>query len=281
MKVISTIHCKMLLLILFLLCSYVEMQAQSPYKAVREVKDSYSFWIYDPRFALSSQRSEAYSDYDEEYFEGGANDVETKRPLIINLHGRSLCGNDMNRVLRYGTLTNVARGLQIDAYVVAPLNPGGAWNPAKLLRMLDWMIANYDVDPTRVYVIGMSLGGYGVIDFVGTYPNRIAAAMALCGGGTLKSYDGLRKVPLWIIHGTADRAVPVTASRSVVAAMKACGDVPLLRYDEWAGVNHSQPAKLFAKPIVYEWLICHSLTDNPRQVNREIQITKDILNGKW
>ncbi len=79
------------------------------------------------------------------------------------------------------------------------------------------MEEHYDVDTTRVYVIGMSLGGYGTLDFVGTYPQRVAAAMALCGGSTLKDMSGLADVPFWIQHGTADRAVPVSQSKAVVA----------------------------------------------------------------
>lgn len=93
------------------------------------------------------------------------------------------------------------------------------------------MKQNYEFDHTRVYVLGMSLGGYGTLDFAGTYPDKIAAAVALCGGSTLKDYRGLGELPLWIVHGTADRAVSVRESQKVVTGMKTLGITSRLRYD--------------------------------------------------
>jgi predicted peptidase len=127
----------------------------------------------------------------------------------------------------------------------------------------------------------MSLGAYGTIDFVATYPKRVAAAMAFCGGGSVKDYSGLCSVPLWIIHGTADQVVSVGQSRKVVNAMKLAGDTSLLRYDEWEGVNHSRLARMFYIPEVYDWLLCHSLTDSPRQVDKTIIITNETLNNAY
>ena len=105
--------------------------------------------------------------------------------------------------------------------------------------------------------------------------------MALCGGGSVKDYSGLNSVPLWIIHGTADRAVGVGESRKVVNAMKKAGETPLLRYDEWAGVNHGRLARMFYIPETYEWLLRHSLLDAPRQVDKEIVITDQTLNNAY
>src|SRR5574344_2421794 len=84
------------------------------------------------------------------------------------------------------------------------------------MKVLEWAEKHYPVDPSRVYVVGMSLGGYGTLDFVGTYPDKVAAAMALCGGTTLKNLDGLGKLPLWIMHGTADKAVSISQSKRIV-----------------------------------------------------------------
>lgn len=144
----------------------VSAQTKGDIQAKRNVIDGgYNFWLYTP----------------EEYEEGGH-----PLPVVIFLHGASLCGNNLERVRRYGTLDALEKGKIIPAYVVAPQNPGGAWNPRKLNDLLEWMKAHYPVDTTRVYVLGMSLGGYGTLDFVGTYPQKVAAAMALCGGTSLK-----------------------------------------------------------------------------------------------
>src|SRR5574344_2525902 len=113
------------------------------------------------------------------------------------------------------------------------------------MKVLEWAEKHYPVDPSRVYVVGMSLGGYGTIDFAGTYPDKVAAAMALCGGGTIKDYSGLLKVPLWIIHGKSDRQVPWTASQKVVDAMAAIDTTRLLRYDLLPGIDPGGLARCF------------------------------------
>ncbi|GAB6123758.1 carboxylesterase family protein [Dysgonomonas termitidis] len=213
------------------------------------VKGSYNFWFYEP---------------------ANGDSATTRKPLIIFLHGQSLSGNSLSQVLHYGTVDAIRMGRPIDAFVLAPQKQKDAWQPSKILDLLEWATARYAIDTARVYVVGMSAGGYGTINFVGTYPEKVAAAMALCGGGSLlSSYCGLTKVPLWIIHGTADRAVTVAQSHKVVDAMKACGDTTLLRFDQLKGVNHSRLARFFYWEKTYEWLFAHSLNDSVKTVSRD------------
>ena len=195
------------------------------------------------------------------------------------LHGRSLCGTNLDRVMKYGTMAAIKRGLEIDAYAIAPQNPGGAWNPDKILAVIDWVAERYPVDTDRVYVLGMSLGGYGTIDFTAAYPHRVAAAIALCGGGSRRDLSGLNQVPLWILHGTADAAVPVNESRKVKNKMEEAGATPLLRYEEWPGVDHGTYARMFYHPLTYEWLFKHNLQD--RVVDRSVTITLDDLKDAY
>ncbi len=216
------------------------------------VKDSYNFWLYAPKEYVAEHR---------------------KVPVIIFLHGASLCGNNLQRVRRYGLLHAIEKGRYYPAMVVAPQNPGGAWNPKKIAKILDWVETHHNVDSTRIYVIGMSLGGYGTLDFAGTYPERIAAAMALCGGSTLKDVSGLGKVPLWILHGTADRAVPVSASQKVVKTMQDSGNDSLLRFDWLKGASHGDLARILYLKQTYDWLFSHSLKDTPRVLDKDIPIS--------
>lgn len=225
-----------------------------------QVDNGYNFWLYTPK---------------------GYDTVKTSKPIIIFLHGNSLCGNDLSRVRSYGCLENIEMGRNIDALVLAPQNPGGSWNPSRINNILTWVQGNYKVDSNRIYVIGMSLGGYGTIDFVGTYPEKIAAAMALCGGGTLRSYCGLAKVPLWILHGTADRDVSVNESIKVVEAVAACSDTNLIRFDKLKDWNHTRLARAFYVNETYDWLFSHALTDSPRTINRTIFINQNVLNAAY
>lgn len=199
--------------------------------------------------------------------------MKTKKPLVIFLHGASLCGRDLGQVLRYGPLDAMNRGLEIDAYILAPQNPGGAWSPRKIMDLVEWASRTHaGIDTARVYVLGMSLGGYGALDLPAAYPDRIAASMSICGGSTSKTLGNLNKVPLWILHGTADTAVPIKNSDRVVAAMKRYAPGDRLIYSRLKGYDHGQPCRLFYMEETYEWLFSHSLTDEGRPVNRDIYI---------
>ncbi|WP_306571203.1 alpha/beta hydrolase-fold protein [Hoylesella nanceiensis] len=220
----------------------------------------YNFWLYTP------------------------NDYEPNGhplPLVIFLHGASLCGNNIQKVRRYGVLDAIDKGKIIPTLVVAPQNPGGAWNAHKLNDLLEWMKKNYKVDDTRVYVLGMSLGGYGTMDFVGAYPEKIAAAMALCGGCSLRDVSPLGKVPLWIMHGTADRAVSVKQSQIVVEKLQEGGNDKLLRYDWLQGGSHGILARLFYLQKTYDWLFSHSLQDNPRTIDKHFDITPEDIHQTY
>lgn len=222
--------------------------------------DNYNFWIYTPE------------EYDED---------PHPVPLIIFLHGASLCGKNLDRVRRYGVLHAIDKGKFIPAVVLAPQNSGGAWKPGKLNELLEWTIANYRIDTTRVYVLGMSLGGYGTMDFASTYPHKIAAAMALCGGCSYNEPDGLGQLPLWIMHGTGDRAVSVKQSQRVVSYLQEKGEDKLLRFTWLKGGSHGVLARLFYLQKTYDWLLSHSTADNPRTVDKDFDITYDDINQTY
>lgn len=224
------------------------------------IPNGYNFWIYTP----------------EDYYYS-----REMTPCIIFLHGASLCGKNLDRVRRYGPLHAIVKGRQIPALVIVPQNPGGAWSPKKINDVLEWTKKNYPLDSTRIYVIGMSLGGYGTMDFCGTFPDKIAAGMALCGGCTLKDVTGLGDLPFWIIHGTADRAVSVKESQKVVAGLKTAGKTERLRYNWMKGVDHGRPARIFYMKKTYEWLFSHCLTDSSRPVNRKTQISSSDLSNAY
>lgn len=238
--------------------------AFAQYDFLRPVKDSipggYDFWVYTPQ----------------DYYYSLDN-----TPVIIFLHGRSLCGRNLNRVKRYGPLDAIVKGRQIEALVLVPQNPGGSWKPDKINDVLEWTKKHYPMDSTRVYVIGMSLGGYGTLDFAGTYPDKVAAAMALCGGSTLKDVSGLGELPLWIMHGTADRAVPIKQSKVVVEQLKKEGNDKRLRYDWLKGASHGALARILYMTKTYDWLFSHSLIDKNRPVNKEIDIDKSDLSKAY
>lgn len=207
------------------------------------------------------------------------NDCDDKMALVVFLHGKSLCGNNLDQVRKYGTIHAIEKGLQLEAVCVAPQNPGGPWNPKKILDVVEWMEKHYRIESSRIFVIGMSLGGYGTLDFVNAYPEKIAAAMAMGGGSTAKTYEGLSKVPLWIVHGTADQLVPVNESRKVVNGIRNNYDSKLLIYTELPGVNHGRLARLFYQLDTYDWLFSHTTLD--RRLDKTFTINNATLDRSY
>lgn len=239
----------------FLLFCLMPLLCKAQLMAFRDsIKDGYDFWLYLPDDYATSE----------------------KKPLVLFLHGKSVSGHNLNKVRNYGCIDAVSRGRKIDAVVVAP-QTAGAWQPVKVIEVVDWVTKHYKVDMNRFYVLGMSMGGYGTLDFVATYPDRVAAAMALCGGATIPDLCGLNEVPLWIIHGTADAAVPVGCSERVVEAMADCGDTTRLIFDRFKGVNHTRLARVFYLEETYDWLFAHTLDDSLRIPVKNVAITTETL----
>jgi pimeloyl-ACP methyl ester carboxylesterase len=274
----------LLMIVMFSLPCYSQQYLlEAKYNAV---ENDYNFWVCTPPNYIakdSTQKVDPSTNTSDSITNSNPDTTLTclskeKYPLVVFLHGASLCGHDLNRVRRYGCLHAIKMGRDINAVILAPQNPGGAWNPHKLLKLMNYMSDNYDIDTNRIYVLGMSLGGYGTIDFCATYPEKIAAAMALCGGhsgmGTVKN---LGKLPLWIIHGTKDRAVPISCSKNVVAQLEEQQNDSLLMYTWLPGGSHGAPAKLFYMPKTYEWLFSHSLRDSIRTINRSFTVSMSDL----
>lgn len=258
----------LLSLLILLLCTFT-LSAQTLESHTGAVKSAYNFWIYKPAKEGKVQVSIEDSTMGE------------RKPLIVFLHGASLCGRDLKRVRKYGPLDAVKKGLRLGAYILAPQNPGGSWDPKKIIQLVDWTEQHLPIDTTRIYVVGMSLGGFGTIDFTAAFPDRIAAAMALCGGGTKYDAAGLCKVPLAIIHGTGDKAVSWSASQKVVDAMRSTGPTQRLLFYKLPGRTHGDLARYFYLPEVYQWLFSHSLKDSLRSVCRDFTFDYSVLKNVY
>jgi predicted peptidase len=181
--------------------------------------------------------------------------LDKKAPIILFLHGKSLSGTDLNRVKRYGILRAIESGKEIPAIVIAPQVASGAWSPDRLLQVLEYVQNNYNTDLSRVYVCGMSLGGYGTLDFAGKYPEKIAAAVAICGGGNEKYACDLATLPLWIQHGDKDFIVPISESKKIVNAIKTCNPNANLIFTIVSGGNHGSVEQLFRENEIYDWML--------------------------
>ncbi|WP_158210574.1 prolyl oligopeptidase family serine peptidase [Myroides phaeus] len=211
----------------------LSMTAFAQPKAVVD-KTAYQFWLNEPR------------------------EVQEKNPLIISLHGRSLSGTNIERVKRYGALKGIEKGLDIPAYLVAPQLPSGPWNADKIDEIVSYMIANYNIDESRIYVTGMSLGGYGTMKYASKYPNRIAAAIAICGGGEEREACALTSIPIKLIHGDKDFIVPLRESKKIMAAIQNCDKAAPVELQVVKGGTHGSVEDLYRHIDLYNWLLQHS-----------------------
>ncbi|OGS70000.1 MAG: phospholipase [Flavobacteria bacterium RIFCSPLOWO2_12_FULL_31_7] len=219
---------------IFILFLTIAFSFQEPEEKLHTVvgKTTYPFWLQIPK----------------------TEKTEEKPPILIFLHGKSLSGTDLNRVKRYGVLRAMEKGRKINAVVIAPQIASGNWNPDKVLEVLDYVQNNYATNLYRVYVCGMSLGGYGTMHFVGKYPNRVTAAVAICGGGNVADGCNLSKVPMWIQHGDKDYIVRMSESQKVYDAIKKCNPKADATLTIIKGGNHGSVESLFHQNAMYDWM---------------------------
>ncbi|MBI1348840.1 DUF1080 domain-containing protein [bacterium] len=195
--------------------------------------------------------------------------TDQKWPLVLFLHGAGESGTDLERVKIHGPPKLVVEDpAKFPFLVVSPQADGPApyvdrWNAKLLAELVDHIAANYQVDPDRIYVTGLSMGGYGTLRLVANYPDKFAAALPICGGGWPNYADALAKVPLWFVHGDNDSAVPVEYSLIMVKAIRAKKGEPRLTILE--NVGHDSWTSTYADPKFYEWLLSHKLSDRGKK----------------
>jgi pimeloyl-ACP methyl ester carboxylesterase len=162
-------------------------------------------------------------------------------PLLVVLHGSGERGSDNRKQLRFLPSLIVRPDYQqrFPCFVVAPQCPEGqSWDRQadNVLKLIEQMIQENPIDKRRVYVIGQSMGGSGTWLLASLRPDLFAAAVPIAGGGEPQFAGRLTSLPIWAIHGDADRIVPVTATRSIVRAIRQAGGSPI--YTELPNVGH-------------------------------------------
>jgi predicted peptidase len=189
--------------------------------------------------------------------EGYAADTQKKWPVLLFLHGSGERGDDLERVKVHGPPRLIAEGKHLPFIVVSPQCPTREqWSPLQLNDLLNEVAARYRVDASRIYVTGLSMGGYGTWDLAMQYPEKFAALVPICGAGDAASVALIKNVPTWIFHGAKDEAVPVEEGQKMADAMKRVGaEVKLTVYPEAA---HDSWTETYNNPQLYEWLLQHS-----------------------
>jgi len=208
-------------------------------------------------------------------------DTTTSWPLLIFLHGAGERGNDLEKVKVHGP-PKLADEQDFPFVIVSPQCPAGEWwNTYVLNKLLDDILSSYQIDEDRVYLTGLSMGGFGTWKWVAENPEKFAAIAPICGGGDPASAWRFRNIPIWIFHGEQDRVVPVKFSQDMAEALESVGADPKLTLYPDAG--HDSWTETYNNPQLYDWFLSHTRNINPATELKNKQYrayTGDYLDAK-
>jgi predicted peptidase len=189
------------------------------------------------------------------------------------LHGSGERGDDNEKQLRHGVpeFASPENRKKYPCFLAAPQCPAGAkwvdvdWSaeaqpqPEKIaeplrlaLELTKSLREEFSVDPGRVYVTGLSMGGYGTWDAITRRPEDFAAAVPICGGGDPSRVERIARVPIWVFHGARDPVVKPSRSRDMVVALMTAGGAP--GYTQYPDVAHESWVPAYREPKLFEWL---------------------------
>lgn len=203
-------------------------------------------------------------------------DENKKYPLFLFLHGAGERGNDnllhLSVNTPFGVLMNEENRVKFPCIAVAPQCPEnhqwvntdwsmGSYRQAEIpisihlsmvADLLDQLVKEYPIDESRIYIIGISMGGYGTWDLIVRYPNRFAAAIPIAGGGDPNLAQRIKDIPIWAFHGDIDTVVPPSSSRDMVTALNNVS--ANISYTEFQGVEHNSWSPAYNEPTLFSWL---------------------------
>ena len=210
-------------------------------------------------------------------------DDNTRLPLVLFLHGLAESGTDNRKQLEVCVGAFVRAQSEFPSFVLVPQCPikekGEPWgwtdvHPRELLEnrrptmkigkhlrltleLVTLLQKQFPIDRTRLYALGISMGGFGTWELIGQRPGLFAAAVPICGGGDPGFAKSLAKTPVWAFHGGNDEIVPPEFSRRTVNAIRKQGGIP--RYTEFPTIGHNCWDAAFATSEVIPWMFSHKL----------------------
>jgi predicted peptidase len=175
-------------------------------------------------------------------------------PLVLFLHGAGESGTDIEKVKVHGPPKLVAAGKEFPFILVSPQSPRFGWEPATLNALLDEVSAKYKVDPERVYVTGLSMGGMGTWALAAFRPERFAAIVPICGAGDPADAARLKDLPIRIYQGAKDPVIRLETAEAMDKALKAAGakDAKLTVYPD---AGHDSWTETYNDDKLYDWLL--------------------------
>ena len=195
--------------------------------------------------------------------EGYGGDAAKRWPLILFLHGAGERGSNVWLVTKHGVPKVDTQQSGFPFIVVAPQCPKGKiWSNDQILALLDAVETQYAVDTRRVYLTGISMGGFGTWSLGLSHPERFAAIAPICGGGDLitpllADKSELVRLSMWAFHGAKDPTVPLAESERMVGYMKKIG-VKEVKFTVYPEAQHDCWTQTYANPELFAWFLQHT-----------------------
>ena len=180
-------------------------------------------------------------------------------PLLLFLHGMGERGNDLSLVQKHGPPLLIENGAEFPFIVAAPQCPaGGVWQIETLMALLDKLKEQHNIDPRRVYITGLSMGGSGTWALANAYPDQFAAIAPICGPFTTIDPINFKNIPTWCFHGAMDEGVPVSDSLRMVRWVRKNG--AYVRFTVYPDAGHDSWTEAYQGTELYDWLLTHTAT---------------------
>jgi predicted peptidase len=209
-------------------------------------------------------------------------DASKKYPLVLVFHGAGQRGDDNRKQLApyaAGWIDDAVQSKHPSILILPQCPPNVKWaetpfekgsysfsavpisQPMKLAKeILDQVMREKSVDKNRVYVMGASMGGYGIWNFIMRYPELVAAAVPVCGAGDPTMAETLKQVPIWAFHGDKDSIVPASGSQDMADAIAKAGGTKM-KLTMYPGVDHNSYEMAWRDPALVEWVFSQSKSD--------------------
>ncbi|WP_199756926.1 prolyl oligopeptidase family serine peptidase [Pedobacter sp. KBW06] len=175
-----------------------------------------------------------------------------KFPLVLFLHGSGERGNDLDKVKAQGLPRLVEAGKKFPFILVSPQSVAD-WETRDLMLLLQGLEKKYRIDDERLYLTGLSMGGYGSWDMATKYPGLFAAVIPVCGGGDPSTVWNMRHTPTWVFHGAKDDAVPLKASQEMVDALRI--ENPSVKFTVFPEAGHDSWTAAYDTDSLYTWML--------------------------
>ena len=253
---------KTIAVLVFFICGYISV--------ISQVENSD---LYQKRYFNTSSDSLLFR-----FLKPETTDSFKKHPLVIFLHGAGERGNDNEAQLFHGStlFTDKYNSKEYPCFVVFPQCPKYKrwvevdWTAdshqmpiestdllRSLMELTEVLKKTYAIDSNRIYVMGLSMGGFGTWDLISRFPDKFAAAIPICGGGDENMAERLVDIPLWAFHGDRDRIVKTLRTRNMIEAINGLGGKA--KYTEYTETGHLCWSKAFVETELLDWLFSHSL----------------------